>query len=289
MRGVSGATALVSNSLYTSKKVLVGGYTRGERALIRASIDNPALFPLCFPTGPCCLHALYHCPPYRCRSDPKLRLLAGTPVHAPRGKLQTTGAGSGERVDRGQSQKDSRSRGLDTHVLSFEQLSSNTAEQVSNTPIAFSDTMLNIFRSSSAAPATTSTSASGPATASSSSSTPTPTTGPAEPQSKIRYYRDRGFYRRQNVLDVVRESPLCHVAFQHGDTLMNIPLIVAVRPPAEADEEEEGGEGEVEEVIYLHTNYKSSLVEAVQAGTLRILTASCTIGKSDHRLLIADG
>jgi hypothetical protein len=151
------------------------------------------------------------------------------------------------------------------------------------------DTMFNIFKSSSSsssAPATTSTSASGLATASSSSSTPT--TPQAEPQSRIRYYRDRGFYRRQNVLDVVRESPLCHVAFQHGDTLMNIPLIVAVRSPSEQDEEE-AKDAEMEEVVYLHTNYKSSLAEAVQAGTLRILTASCTIGKSGHRLLLSAG
>ncbi|PWN18570.1 hypothetical protein BCV69DRAFT_252341 [Microstroma glucosiphilum] len=134
--------------------------------------------------------------------------------------------------------------------------------------------MFNIFgssASSSSTAAATFTSASGQTSASSSNLT----TGPTEPQSKIRYYRDRGFYRRQNILDVVRESPLCHVAFQHGDTLMNIPLIVAVRPPTE--DEEQADEVEMKEVVYLHMNYKSSLVEAVQAGTLQVLTASCTI------------
>jgi hypothetical protein len=83
------------------------------------------------------------------------------------------------------------------------------------------------------------------------------------PQSDVRLYGNRATYTFPAALSIIRESPICHVAFVHpGDTggqgkreetVMNLPLITVVLPDPELDEADVEEDDETHHVVYLHS------------------------------------
>ena len=79
-------------------------------------------------------------------------------------------------------------------------------------------------------------------------------------QSDVRLYGNRASYDLPAALSILRENPVCHVAFVHpgdGDrreeTVMNIPLITVAMPDPDVPEEEADEGEESSWALYLHT------------------------------------
>ncbi|WVQ83380.1 hypothetical protein IAT38_005521 [Cryptococcus sp. DSM 104549] len=101
------------------------------------------------------------------------------------------------------------------------------------------------------------------------------------PAADVRLYKQRASYSLRAAIDILNESLIAHVAFVHpgdaaGDgkqqrkeTLMNLPLIMAIVCDGEDEDDQESY------AVYLHSHKHSGLVEAVQKGS-GILTATAT-------------
>lgn len=84
-----------------------------------------------------------------------------------------------------------------------------------------------------------------------------------KPSSDIRLYGNRASYLFPAALGIVKESPVCHVAFVHpGDqakggkreeTVMNLPLITVVLPDPAVAEQDLEDDNEEHHVVYLHS------------------------------------
>ncbi|WVQ97981.1 hypothetical protein IAU59_005101 [Kwoniella sp. CBS 9459] len=102
------------------------------------------------------------------------------------------------------------------------------------------------------------------------------------PSADVRLYNNRASYSLHAALEIFYQSPVAHVAFVHpgdpqndnddttergsrrerrGETVMNVPMIVAVICDGEDEDDQESYS------VYLHSHKHSGLAEAILAGT----------------------
>lgn len=84
-----------------------------------------------------------------------------------------------------------------------------------------------------------------------------------KPQDTVRLYGNRAAYTFQAARSIIKESPVCHIAFVHpGDvdkggkreeTIMNVPMISVVLPDPDIEEEDVEEDNETHHVVYLHS------------------------------------